>query len=215
MQEPTSRHLLDNAADRRCGALWERNFCLLAGLFGKAFTPHQLGRTGAATMWKRGAHDWNPFLLPDVTVWTAPGEHHEIKHKNPTTKYLGGRKVARCYGLEKYRLDALVAFRVETQQPVMYTVHDWELAGATTSRDEMANDVRHWLTVDVLALSEYVARNDIQPVLMRTYVNSRNDEREGYYWPTALWLPLEHWWNPPPVDAPAITHTALFELPDE
>ena len=198
---PNSRHLVDNPADRRMGERWERNFCLLAAEYRKMFTPHQISRTGAANASKCVDGDWQQFLLPDVTVWTAPGEHHEIKHKNPTGQ---GR-----YGLEKYRLDALVRFRLETNQPVLYTIHDWQLAGATSSDAEMPNDVQHWVTVDVLALDMYITEHHLPAWPMRTWVNGEREERDGYYWPTTLWQPLEHWWNPP------IVTRVLFELPPE
>lgn len=188
MQPPSKTHCVNNGEDRRLGERWERNFCLLAADAGKGFTPLQIGRPAAANWYKRPAKQtWHSSLLPDVAVWTAPGEHHEIKHKNPTRGHY--------YGLEKYRLDALVDFRLETQQPVMYTIHDWELAGARSSRDPMPNRLEHWRTIDVLALEAYISAHVLFPVMMDTWVNGRVEKRLGYYWPVTLWQTLETWWR--------------------
>ena len=184
---PDSQHLQDNGRDRRMGARWERNFGCLAGQYGKSFTPHQVGRLIAANAYSY-KDAWRLLLLPDFTIWSAPGEHHEIKHKNPTRN-------GRYYGLEKYRFDALTEFSVETRQTVLYTIHDWELAGATRSDDEMPNDIRHWLTADVIALAEYIRVHKVIPHPMNTWVNGQPTTRPGYYWPTRLWQPLATWWR--------------------
>ncbi len=176
----------DNTSDRQLGKFWECRFCDLAGRRGKSFTPQQIGHAGSAT-WYTPAR--NPLLLPDVTVWTAPGEHHEIKHKNPA---------ARCYGLECYRLEALVAFRLETAQPVLYTVHDWELAGAPNSRAPMPNDLAHWRTVDVIVLADYVTAECLEKRSFPTWVNGERQLRPGYFWPITLWQPLAAWWERDP-----------------
>lgn len=180
----------DNGHDRQLGHQWERNFCTLAAHRRKSFTPHQIGREQSAQWYAPQANGLNPVLLPDATIWSAPGEHHEIKHKSATNPGC----VCRCYGLEKYRFDALVLFRHETNQPVLYTIHDWELAGAKRSSDPMPNQIEHWRTVDVLELADYVAAEHLEPVSFPTWVNGRAQSRPGYFWPTTLWVPLEWWW---------------------
>lgn len=148
----------DNASDRRTGARWERGFCVLAAGFGKTFTPHQIGRNQSAAAYERATDGWSSLTLPDVTIWSAPGEHHEIKHKNRTRDGM--------YGLEEYRVNALVRFANTTAQRVYYTIHDWEIAGATSSADEIANDIEHWFCADIAVLcrSATKTREDWPPV---------------------------------------------------
>jgi hypothetical protein len=137
----------NNAADREIGQHWETQFCGMARAYGKVFTPHQFRRSGSA-MFYGGAPDLDGktrWTLPDITVWSAPGEHHEIKHKNADR--------SGCYGLERYRLDALVRFANTTGQKVYYTIHDWEMAGAHAAKEDVANDIDHWLVGDVAELS--------------------------------------------------------------
>lgn len=179
----------NNTSDRDLGKKWECHFCDLAVQYNKSFSPQQIGRDEAARWYAPTANGLNPRLLPDVTVWTAPGEHHELKHKNPASG---------CYGLERYRLDALVAFRHETDQPVLYTIHDWELAGAVNSRAPMLNRIEHWRTVDVLVLHDYVNAEHLDERHFPTYVNGQMQLRPGYFWPTELWQPLEWWWERAP-----------------
>lgn len=176
----------DHASDQQLGHLWERQFCQLAMQYRKSFTPHQIGHDMSATWYRPIASGVYPALLPDVTVWTAPGEHHEIKHKNPTN--------SGCYGLEQYRLEALLAFRAETKQPVLYTIHDWQLANAPTSRATMPNHIAHWVTVDVVVLQDYITAEHLSTQSFPTYVNGRKTIRPGYFWPITLWQPLEWWW---------------------
>ena len=176
----------DNLRDRELGKTWESRFCALAARHGKSFTPQQIGRDASATWYTPTSNGVNPVLLPDITIWTAPGEHHEIKHKNPASG---------CYGLECYRLDALVAFRRETGQPVLYTIHDWELAGAPNSRAPMVNNLDHWRTVDVIVLADYVTAEHLEKRSFPTWVNGRMTFKSGYFWPVELWAPLEWWWE--------------------
>lgn len=140
-------HCLDNERDREIGAHWERQFCVMAADHGKMFTPHQLplAYKSAAAYNRAPDGSWNQCLLPDVTVWSAPGEHHEIKHKNLT--YDG------CYGLEAYRLRPLVDFANETGQAVLYTIHDWQQAGAAHSEQEVLNRLEDWFYANVLDLN--------------------------------------------------------------
>lgn len=143
----------DNAGDRKVGEEWERQFGILAGSHGKVFTPHQIGHPrGSALAYGPGGHKgWDRYLLPDVTVWTAPGEHHEIKHKSPTRDG--------CYGLERYRLDALVKWANITGQNVYYTIHDWQKAGARSSRDPVPNRIEDWCTADVKDLARRITKS--------------------------------------------------------
>jgi hypothetical protein len=189
MQSP-SRHLHSNPDDRELGKLWEQQFCRLAAWYGKAFVPQQIGRDTAAR-WYTGS---NAALLPDITIFSAPGEHHEIKHKNPTPDY---RPRLRSYGYEAYRLRPLLIFRRVTQQPVLYTVHDWELAGVKHSDVPMPNIVHHWRTVDVLTLEAYLKDHHIPPERVDTWLNGEKAKCLGYYWPVNIWIALDAWWGLP------------------
>lgn len=173
-------HCKDNVADRKLGEGWERQFCLLAAAVGKSFTPMQIGRDGSAMAFSKNGR-WNKYTLPDVTVWTAPGEHHEIKHKNPTKNGM--------FGLEVYRFNALLWFAKETQQDVMYTIHNHDLAGG---REIEVNKLDHWITANILALNDswaYTANG-------YSYINGERKETQIYYWPTNLWQPLAAYWSP-------------------
>ena len=171
----------DLRADRGLGALWERNFCLLASRFGKSFTPHQIGRDGAsAAAFARQSKHWNAYTLPDVTVWTAPGEHHEIKHKAPT-KY-------NSFGLERYRFDALVWFRKETGQAVFYTIHNHFLAGG---RDVAENCIEDWVTCEVGRLA-----GQFKEWPGTSYVGGKPTQVPICYWNVGLWRPLQEIWTP-------------------
>jgi len=171
----------DNGGDRELGAYWERQFCILAAERGFVFSPLQIDKVGSAlAYWKEGA-DWKHFTLPDVTIWTCPGQHHEIKHKAPTK--MGG------VGLEAYRFHALLNFAKVTGQAVLYTIHNHALSGG---RDSQENLIEHWLTADVIALDshwDFVSNKGI------SWING--EKTEGvviYYWPVSLWQPLGSYW---------------------
>lgn len=174
------------ARRRESGALWERNFCVLAAMHNKEFTPHQLVRKeGAAVSWRQEGNGWRKQLLPDVVVWSAPGEHHEIKHKN---KMNNG-----CYGYEAYRLHELVRFANTTGQRIYYTIHDWELAGASSSIDPMANRIEDWLCADVADLSrsrtgEFTGRSIIGGVM-------KSDVRQFMWDASRYFRPLADVWR--------------------
>jgi hypothetical protein len=175
----------DNGKDRKVGAHWERQFCNLAAQFGKTFTPHQIGRPDqSAAAYSRGPDGWSMLLLPDVTVWSAPGEHHEIKHKNRTRDGM--------YGLERYRLDALVRFANTTGQPVYYTIHDWEIAGASSAHDEVPNNLTHWFVGDIAQLSRGCTKVGTD----WTYYGGGQRKKEMWYWSASrLWFrPLGDVW---------------------
>ena len=176
-----SNHCADNAADRELGKFWEKRFCLLAAGFELSFTPMQIGRSDSAAAYSRPSNKWNIHTLPDITVWTYPGQHHEIKHKNPTKHG--------TFGLEVYRLDALIWFANETQQDVMYTIHNHDLSGGRNGKE---NKPEHWFTVNVLDL---VGNEAHQGEHTDSYVNGKPKARSIYYWKTSLWIPLVEYWQ--------------------
>jgi hypothetical protein len=167
-----TRNGLSNVEEREIGAQWENQFCGMARTFGKVFTPHQFGRPESAKFYgppeffggKRG------WTLPDITIWSAPGEHHELKHKRPT---FDG-----CYGLERYRLDALVRFANVTGQAVYYTIHDWCMAGGGCSSELMRNDLAHWVTADIATLARGCTRKSTE----KTWYNGKLVDAETWYW---------------------------------
>lgn len=175
------RHMEDNSGDRDLGAYWERQFCILAGEYGRSFTPHQIGRGEAASWFGRTGRKWHQSVLPDITVWTYPGEHHEIKHKSPTRNG--------CFGLEVYRFNALWDFAEVTGQKVFYTIHNHELAGG---RDARVNDISHWFTVEIYDLEKCLP----PAVLGNSYIGGRPSSTKLYYWPASLWRPLSALWMP-------------------
>jgi hypothetical protein len=178
----------DNTADRKLGETWEKNFGRAAEWYNKAFFPYQRDRTGAAR-WQSGKRF---ALTPDVVIFTAGGEHHEVKHKNPSRP----RKGEPCYGLEVYRLKALVELQRETKQPVFYTIHDWGAAGAKTSTAPMANLVQDWRLVAVDKLWTY-ALERLRAEGVKTWLNGTFKECPAYYWPTGLWTRLDLYWGLP------------------
>lgn len=161
-----TRNGADNSTDRETGAHWEAEFCRMARRYGKFFTPHQFGH-GRSAMFYGGDSQWT---LPDITIWSAPGEHHEIKHKRSTQDGM--------YGLERYRLDALIRFANTTGQQVFYTIHDWEMAGADDSQERVSNDPDHWLAADIATLS----RGHTRISRDSTYYNGILREVEVLYW---------------------------------
>lgn len=174
-------HCADNSADRALGKLWEIGFCNLAARFNRVFTPHQIGRPKSAAAYKY-YNGWHPLTLPDVTVWSAPTEHHEIKHKCPTD--------SGCYGLEEYRIIALKWFADETQHPVFYTIHNHG-----GDRDARINRPRDWFSANVNELWD--ARSDGRAVkaTLASYVAGKRKTVVGWYWPIGLWHPLVSLWR--------------------
>ena len=163
----------DLIGDRGLGAYWERELCREMARRGKAFTPLQIGRDNSAEWFRHNGEKWNRFTLPDVVIWTNPGEHHEIKHKT-TNKY--GK-----YGLEKYRFEALVAFALETKQPVMYSIHDHH-----GDRQNKQNNLSDWVTADVLNLHGA----DFQQYWGNSWVGGEKKRVPILYWKAELWQPL-------------------------
>ena len=143
------------------------------------FSPLQIGRPSSAVAYYGQA--WNTFTLPDVTIWSFPGQHHEIKHKNPTRD--------RCFGLEVYRFDALLAFANETRQDVLYTIHNHDLSGG---RDGQWNDIAHWFTAEVRSLETKQRRKTANA----SYINGqRHESVPTYYWDIGLWSSLDGYWQ--------------------
>ena len=143
----------------------------------------QIGREMSAQAFSRDGEEWNRFTLPDVAVWTNPGEHHEIKHKNPTRNGM--------FGLEVYRFKALLWFANETKQTVLYTIHNWELAGGKLIE---SLDINEWMTVDVLELDKrWSYTNSKHP----SWINGRRVENvPQHFWSQDLWTPLMDYWMP-------------------
>ncbi len=165
------------------GAYWERQFGIMAGALGKIFTPHQLHLPdkSASAFGLVSGRGWKRYLLPDVTVWSAPGEHHEIKHKRPTPDG--------CYGLEVYRLEALTEFAGTTGQAVYYTIHDWEAAGG---REKDYNRLEDWFCADVADISQRSTKGGRG----LSWVRGRKQEVEMRYWTASRYFrPLADVWE--------------------
>lgn len=176
-------HCSNNGSDRKLGESWERNFCDLASRFGKCFTPHQIGRSQSAAAWYRDDNNkWNHYTLPDITIWTAPGEHHEIKHKAPTAWG--------AFGLEEYRLNSLVRFALETRQLVMYTIHDHSRCGG---RYSTINRIDDWITADVLTLANSIYHTQANGT---SWVNGKRREDVAiHYWKIDAFMPIYKFWT--------------------
>lgn len=174
-------HCTDNRADRAIGATWERRFCELAADHGLLLSPLQIGRDNSAAAFWKDRQQWCSLTLPDITIWTAPGQHHEIKHKEPTRDGL--------FGLEVYRFRALMMFAQATGQSVFYTIHNHALAGG---RDNPRNRIEDWVTADVHSLDGRWMRRDDNST---SWVNGQKTSGIGiYYWPIGLWQPLQRIW---------------------
>ena len=175
----SDRQCIDLNADRELGKKWERNYCILAAKHGKCFTPHQIGRSQSAVAYKYDKK-WKILTLPDVTIWTAPGEHHEIKHKNPDK--------SGCYGLEVYRFDILVEFAKETGQAIFYTIHDHDKAGGKLIE---VNNINHWVTANIVELINRQQRTKKG----YSWVNGKKELVDIHYWPSNLFQLLRNLWG--------------------
>jgi hypothetical protein len=175
-------HCDDNDKDRKIGQLWERKFCEIASEFGYLFTPLQINHGVSIQAFSKNGKKWNRFTLPDVVIWTFPGQHHEIKHKGPTP--------AGWFGLERYRFDALLAFAEKTRQDVMYTIHNHALTGG---RDVLDNDIDHWVTANIHLLNGTWAHLQENGT---SWVNGvKKTKVPIYYWDINLWIPLRLYWE--------------------
>jgi hypothetical protein len=158
------------------------------------FTPHQFKRSDAAMFY--GLSQWT---LPDITIWSAPGEHHEIKHKKATPRHE--------YGLERYRLEALTRFAAITEQRVLYTIHDWENANplAQNSREPAPNNLADWFTADVMEFADGCWARAGQSY----YGGQLRDGMEICYWYADRFVPLSEFWGihpKPSSDLYVVTH---------
>lgn len=163
-------------------------FCRLAAEHGRVLTAHQIASPrGSASAWGGPITDGSVsrYLLPDVTVWSAPGEHHEIKHKNQTRDG--------CYGLELYRLEALVRWANTTGQSVYNTIHDWEHAGATDKWVDTPNRIEDWLCADVAVISKRSTKGGYE----WSWRNGIWSWEEMRYWSAHIYFrPLAEIWSP-------------------
>jgi hypothetical protein len=180
----SGKHCGDIHGDRAMGAYWERQFCILAANFNKVFTPMQIGREASAQAYSQSGGKWSLLTLPDITIWTRPGEHHEIKHKSPT-KY-------GSIGLEVYRFEALKRFSDLTGQDVFYTIHRHDLAGGRNAKE---NNIAHWFTASVKDLQMAVTQSRAIQRTGPTYCNGLKKDVPILYWSVLIWKPLEIHFN--------------------
>jgi hypothetical protein len=180
-------HCFDNSADRELGNFWEREFCKLAAATGYAFTPMQIGLARSAQFYRRDGKKWKQYTLPDVVIWTFPGQHHEIKHKNPTPDGCFGNPP--MFGLEAYRYYALAEFAEIARQDVLYTIHNHDLSGGRNSK---LNDIAHWMTARVTDLIDI----DFVQLNGKTYVDGKKESGvKIFYWHIERWIPLHEYWQ--------------------
>lgn len=167
--------------DRSIGEKWERKFGTLAARYGHAVTANQIRRSGSAV-----AHyiaddgSYRTLILPDFVIWSFPGQHHEIKHKEPAK---AGKRRG-CYGLERYRFDSLKHFQSICQQRVFYTIHDHERAGGKFVEENRIDD---WLTISISDMDgahECVDQNG------KSWCNGKPIQTEILYWHQSLFVPL-------------------------
>lgn len=167
----------NNSADRELGYYWEREFCKMAYNFGKCFSAHQWERTISALAYDK----INKYVLPDITIWSCPGEHHEIKHKNPTKK--------NSIGLEKYRFNSLERFKDITKQHVYYTIHNHDLSGG---RDAKENNILHWITAEI---GENITVSNSFQTWGASYVAGQRKVVEMLYWNVDCFINLVDLWR--------------------
>lgn len=173
----TDKRCINLGHDRDIGKFWERQFCILAWQYGKCFTPHQWDKNKSAVFFKKGI---NKYTLPDITIWTAPGEHHEIKHKVPT-KY-------KSIGLEKYRFDALCDFQHETKTDVFYTIHDYSRIG----KESEENNIEDWITARV---NRELFYENALVCDGKSWVNGEEKTVKIMYWEMGLFIKLKEYWE--------------------
>lgn len=171
------------------GCYWERRLADLAAKHRRALVVlHQVNAPGKAAQAWRWRGEYEGVVMPDLTLLSQPMEHHECKHKNATRR---GE-----YGLELYRLQALYTFACETNQPVLYTVHDHDLAGG---RDVKRNRLEDWRTVDVRDLWGTHSREWTGP----SWCDGERQDCLQHFWPMGRWVALGDWWQAHPLRAVA------------
>lgn len=173
----------DNGADRKIGFFWEKQFAAMAANNGYAYTLHQsIKDDRAATAHEKNAGVWNTIILPDVTLWTLPAEHHEIKHKDPSADG--------CIGLEKYRFNSLIRFAALSQTSVFYTIHNYNLQPDATRELRKASQINvldHWISCDVISLAKSIEKTRIGP----SWISGTIQQTEICYWNVKQFPPLE------------------------
>lgn len=179
-----NNHCGNLTKDRELGERWEKNFGQLVMRYGLTATAHQIGRKeNAAAAWYLDENGKKQHvILPDVVIWSFPGQHHEIKHKNPSKKG--------WFGLEKYRFDSLRWFQNTTKQPVFYTIHNHDFSGGRSGLD---NHLDHWVTASVTLLDQswtHVADPDMPGPWNESYCNGIKIKTTIYYWKTSIFIPL-------------------------
>lgn len=166
--------------DRSLGAFWERKFGTLAAKYGHVITANQINRTGSAVAhYLSDDGNYRTLILPDLVIWSFPGQHHEIKHKSPAKT--GARRG--CYGLERYRFDSLKHFQSVCGQRVFYTIHDHEQAGGKHVKDNRLED---WVS---LSISDMDGTHDHAETGV-SWCNGSPIETEIMYWHQSLFAPL-------------------------
>ena len=153
----------------------------MAAMEGKCFTPHQWDKHMSAVAYYQDGAKWNMYTLPDITIWSAPGEHHELKHKNATR--------AGQYGLEVYRFEALLSFGATTRQKILYTIHDHDMAGGKNVRK---NNPFHWVTAQIGAELRY---DNSKQSRGNSWVNGEKTEVDILYWRTNVFSNLMDIWR--------------------
>ena len=168
---------VDNKEDRSIGYYWERQFCIMAYNYGKCFTPHQWDKNSSAMAFS----NLNKYTLPDVTIWSCPGEHHEIKHKNPNKH--------NSIGLELYRYNALYEFKNITHQTVFYTIHNHDLSGGRYGK---VNSINHWLCGSI---GDIINLSNAKKFKGKTWLNGEAAIVDILYWDIELFCKLREIWE--------------------
>ena len=179
-------HAEDNPGDRASGTYWEQRFAVMAA--------------GLGIRCRRDEDKNWPYWDFLLTYPDGHQEHHEIKNKRPTSR--------REYGLEEHRLQGMLE-RSSLALPIFYTIHDWELAGASTSREPMLNRMGDWRTVAIDALGD-LDRFDPRG---KTYYGGKLAYLPMWFWYAHKWSPLgRHWGLEIEPEKPAAVRPASPQL---
>lgn len=129
---------------REVGSKWEKEFAKIVGARGALYCLHQEDRDKSATFhfYEDGTLKSKP--LPDVTVFTSPGFHAEVKHKSPTrTGWIG---------LERHRIAAMRMLADASGQHVLYVVH--------------RSDTDEWIACSIKRFERLAEREMMSPSLV-------------------------------------------------
>ncbi len=177
-------------SDRELGEYWENKFCVMAAHsdFGRSFVKHQFRRSGATVAEYKLGGRHHTVTMPYVTILTTPGEHHEVKHKDPT-QY--GK-----FGLEVYRFNALVWILRETGQNVYYTIHNYALQPEKIREERKHNPLcykTHWVTASIEELIDNISiRGNHCPSLIGGKITANVPQ---YFWDKGIFRPLISLWS--------------------